>query len=404
MTRMLVVATVAATLRGFLLPFADHFRALGWTVDGMGHGAESCDGLRGRFDRLWDMNWSRNPLAARNLLSCRRKVRQIVERGQYGLVHVHTPVAAFVSRLALRGLRRQGRVKVVYTAHGFHFHRGNPRHRNFLFERMERTAGRWTDRLVVINGEDFASAERLRLVPKPHLMYMPGIGVDTSALTPDSVSQQEVAAIASELGLRADERYLLVVAELVANKRHADVLRALARLSDSGARPHLVLAGEGPLHQDLQRLAASLGLADRVHFLGFRRDVPALMRGSAAVVLASAREGLPRSVLEAMCLAVPVIGSDVRGTRDLLKEDAGLLTPPGDVDALAVACRRAVDRPDEMAQVGRRGHQRIKDYDLQKVIALHETLYADALQQPAPAVGPCGLQPCSWQHAGGRHP
>ena len=100
MTRMLVVATVAPTIRGFLLPFAEHYRNRGWRVDAIADSATSCPQCRESFDHVWDMNWSRNPLAPRNMLTCRRQIRSLVEREGYDLVHVHTPVAAFVTRFA----------------------------------------------------------------------------------------------------------------------------------------------------------------------------------------------------------------------------------------------------------------------------------------------------------------
>src|SRR4051794_29163723 len=117
-----MVATVPMTLRGFLLPFAEHFRARGCRVDGLARGITGdADCVRG-FDRVWDVDWSRNPLRLGQLFRTPAAIRELVVREGYDLVHVHTPIAAFLTRFALRGLRRQGRPRVIYTAHGFHFH------------------------------------------------------------------------------------------------------------------------------------------------------------------------------------------------------------------------------------------------------------------------------------------
>ena len=104
----------------------------------------------------------------------------------------------------------------------------------------------------------------------------------------------------------------------------------------------LLLAGDGPLEGEVKELSTSLGIQQQVKFLGFRRDIPELVRGATALVLASTHEGLPRSVMEAMCLGTPVIGSDIRGTQDLLRDDAGLLFPVGDVEALTTAMRESI--------------------------------------------------------------
>src|SRR5206468_12970628 len=102
----------------------------------------------------------------------------------------------------------------------------------------------------------------------------------------------------------------------------ADALAAFARLQDL-PQVHLALAGAGPLLDRMQRVAQSLGIAGRVHFLGHRRDVPELILASVATLLPSAREGLPRSCMESLCLGVPVIGTRIRGLHDLIAHGAG---------------------------------------------------------------------------------
>src|SRR6185369_15509616 len=108
-------------------PLARHFRSQGWRVDGLASGLSTHPGgcqpgnedlgrrWAGSFDRLWDVSWSRNPLNPRNLLSVPGQVRELVVQQGYDLVHVHTPVASFVTRLALRHLRRRGMPRVIYT-------------------------------------------------------------------------------------------------------------------------------------------------------------------------------------------------------------------------------------------------------------------------------------------------
>lgn len=184
MNRMLMATTVPETLRAFLLPFADHFTRLGWTVDAMARGASSSEECRRHFGTVHDVDWSRNPLDPRNLSAAIDRVRRVVEAGEYDLVHVHTPVAGFVTRMALRHLRDLGRPKVVYSAHGFHFHRGGHPMTNLAYRCLERMAGRWTDGLIVLNDEDFEAARRLKIVPEGRLHLVPGIGVDTKASVP----------------------------------------------------------------------------------------------------------------------------------------------------------------------------------------------------------------------------
>jgi glycosyltransferase involved in cell wall biosynthesis len=126
-------------------------------------------------------------------------------------------------------------------------------------------------------------------------------------------------------------------------------------------------------------MARKLGLAERVHFVGFRRDVPALVRASIATVLPSEREGLPRSVMESMCLGVPVIGTRIRGLGDLLSDGCGVLYEVGDVEQLAERLQWVIDHPAEAKGLAARARQRIAEYDVARVIEMHERLYARAL-------------------------
>jgi glycosyltransferase involved in cell wall biosynthesis len=137
--------------------------------------------------------------------------------------------------------------------------------------------------------------------------YMPGIGVDMERYRASTITGSSVDELRRELGVTRGDPVFTMVAEFIDRKRHEDLIRAFARMTD--ARSHLLLAGNGPLVPKMRELATTLGLGKRVHFLGFRDDIPTLMRASRAVLLVSAQEGLPRSVMEALCLEVPVIGT-----------------------------------------------------------------------------------------------
>ncbi len=335
MPKLLFVSTIAATLRGFLIPYVEHFRDLGWQVDGAAAGAAADPDCIEAFDSVFNVAWSRSPLRRENFLQAPSQIRAIVKNGAYDIVHVHTPLSAFLSRSALRRLRRRGHPKVIYTSHGFLFHPRGSKPHNLFYLTLEKIAGKWTDYLIVINQIDRRVAEEQKLVPPQRLRYMPGIGVDTDLYSPESVSMDAMQGIRKELGLQQEDRLFLMIAEFHPNKRHDDALHAL--LLTKNERIHIAFAGNGGTEQQIAGLAASLGLSSRVHFLGFRNDIPALIRASTATLLISDREGLPRSILESLSLGIPAVGSDIRGIRDLLQSGSGLLVPPGDRQGLANA-------------------------------------------------------------------
>jgi glycosyltransferase involved in cell wall biosynthesis len=377
MKKLLVVATVPETIRGFLLPWAEHFRAKGWKVDAMALDISTCTACIAAFDKVWDIQWSRNPIDPLNLVVAPRRIRQIVAQQHYDLVHVHTPVAAFVSRYALNPLRQKSALKVLYTAHGFHFHRGGSRLRNQLFVSLEKWAGNWTDELIVINQDDRKAALQYGIVPPNRLHTMPGIGLSLSHYSHQSASTKDSQRIRLELGLHPEDILFLTVAELIPRKRHADILRAIAQVQD--LKVHLMVAGDGPLFSDLNTLSQQLGIEQQVHFLGYRSDIPQLMGAARSTILVSQQEGLPRSVMESLAMGIPVIGSRIRGTEDLLSQGGGRLVEVGDIESIAQAIQWMADDPEQASQMGQQGREQAQQYDIANILALHDRLYTQTL-------------------------
>jgi glycosyltransferase involved in cell wall biosynthesis len=362
-----MATTVPSTLTAFLTPYADYFRGKGWRVDALSQGATPTAGLPEHFDSLFDVRWSRNPLAASNFGET-AKIRKIVREGGYDVVHVHTPVAAFITRLALRRLRSKLNVRVVYTAHGFHFHSGGRMFTNAAYRSLEQVAGCWTDRLVVMNEEDFEAARKYRIVEECRLRYMPGIGLDFSRYDKNRVTQEEIAGVRKELGLNDEDILYTMIAEFVPGKRHCDAIEALMLTG----RPniHMAFAGSGKLSGEMKTLAGDMGLTRRIHFLGTRSDIPRLLRASRALISTSEREGLPRSLMESACLGVPIIGAAARGVRDVVNPGRGLLYPVGDVLALRDALLRCADDPLPPAEPD-------PAWRIENLISLHEELYGE---------------------------
>lgn len=377
MKKLLIVTTIQRTLCDFLLPYGDYFRAKGWQVDAMANVRDPFPAAEKHFDHFYAVDWGRSPLDPHNFARAPRFVRELTLQQRYDIVHVHTPVAAFVARFALRGLRAAGQVKVVYTAHGFHFFKGNSKVKNGLFFALEKLAGRWTDRLVVLNHEDYDAALKYRIVPRENVTLMPGIGINLPRYSRGAVSDAQVAAVRREMQLMPQERYLLMTAEFNPGKRHRDAVKALARIEEP--RLHLAFAGQGPLFTDTITLARRCGVEKRCHFLGQRADVPALLKGAAAAVLPSEREGLPRSILEAMAMGTPAVGADVRGTRDLLAGGCGMLVPAGDVEALAHAFQAVFEAGASYRERVGRALEKVKNYNIERLQEMHEQLYAQLL-------------------------
>ena len=371
---LLVVTTIPGTMH-FLVPYVRHFRALGWRVDGAAHSL-SGDARAGEFEQVHDVPLSRSLKDVRGLVDGAMTLASILESG-YDIVHVHTPIASFVTRAMARRVPVTTRPAVVYTAHGFHFHREGHPLTNAVFRTAERVAGRWTDRLVVINDEDAAQATRYRLVPPSRLRHMHGIGVDTDWYSRAHVTAEASRVALQEVGVDPERPYFVTVGELNRNKRPTDVVKALSQMQER--TPALLFLGSGVERAAVTELAIQLGVADRV-VIAQVSDVRPFVAPAIALVQASKREGLPRSIMEALSLEVPVIASAARGSRELVGNDRGVVVPIGAVGEMAAAMDRLARDPKGRLAMGDRGRLlMVRRYDLQQLIKDHERLYDELL-------------------------
>ncbi|MGS0763274.1 glycosyltransferase [Syntrophomonas curvata] len=365
-------------MRAFLLPFASYFRNMGWTVDAASAGISSFDECVEAFDKVWEMQWSRTPLDFNNFFNAPKSIREIVRQEGYEIVHVHTPIAAFMTRWALRKERRNNKLKVIYTAHGFHFIKGTPFYKNLLFIILEKLAGNWTDYLVVINKDDQEAALKYRIVKETNLVYIPGIGIDSAYYNPNIISEDDLHEVRNEIGLDENDKYFLMVGEFNNNKCQTEAVKALYKLNKPGI--NLVFAGDGSTMVAVKDLSEYLGVWEKVYFLGHRNDIPRLIKGSIALLLTSRREGLPRCILEAMSLEVPIIATNIRGTRELLADGAGIFYQVGNIGELRNAMQYIIDNPEVAQEMGKAGRKQVLDqYELGKIIQMHEELYVRAL-------------------------
>jgi glycosyltransferase involved in cell wall biosynthesis len=186
-----------------------------------------------------------------------------------------------------------------------------------------------------------------------------------------------------ELGLGQDAFIACMVAIMRDKKGHEDLIAAVRPLLDTHPKLHVVMAGDGPLFGRIKGIVDSLGLAQRIHVLGFRTDVPNIFRGSDLFVLPTHQEALGQAFIEAMAAGLPVIGTHVDGVPELIEDNVnGLLVPPHDPVALRSAIARMIDDPALRHRLQREG-QRITERGFTVGDMAHETalFYRRALQE-----------------------
>lgn len=185
------------------------------------------------------------------------------------------------------------------------------------------------------------------------------------------------AAVSNELGIPDDTVFIGVVCRLIEQKGVCYGLRAFARVASGYPQAHLLVAGEGPLRTALENESAALGLQKRVHFLGWRGDIPALMAALDIFLMPSLWEGFGLVLLEAMAQAVPVIASRVSAIPEVVVDgETGLLVPARDVDALAAALENLLADKPLRQYMGLQGQDRLEtDFSAARMVDETAALY-----------------------------
>jgi glycosyltransferase involved in cell wall biosynthesis len=177
---------------------------------------------------------------------------------------------------------------------------------------------------------------------------------------PDTPLASRRHDLAAEWGFAPDDLVVGIVGRLVPVKGHRTLFEALAQLGDV-PKVKLAVVGTGVLEDELKALAAELGIADRVHFTGFRKDIPDIMQNLDVLCMASLSEALPYVILEASSYARALLTTEVGGLKTLLDHDeTALLVPPEDPDTMAVALRRLATDPDLVRRLGLAAYEMVR--------------------------------------------
>lgn len=297
-----------------------------------------------------------------------RALRQTLLREGFDVVHAHLPIPGALARIAARGLA----TRVVYTEHTLQdVYRAPSRWLNLA-------SYGWQDAVIAVSQRVRASAIA-RVGPSARVHVIPN-GVDL-----EQVAAEALLAPAPPPPRRPGATTWLVPASLTPVKGHDVLLAALARLGGLTGPPIDVwLAGEGPERKRIALAAAGLPAAIRVHLLGWRRDVYALMAASDAIALPSRGEGHPLALLEAASLGRPVVASAVGGIPEIVTPGGtGLLVAPEDPAALAAALQRLRVDPVLRQTLGAAAREEaVLRFDVRRSLRAVEALYERVAARP----------------------
>lgn len=237
------------------------------------------------------------------------------DESSWTFMHAHTPLGGVLTRIV--GLIAG--VPVMYTAHGFHFFKKSPKKNWLISFPVEWLMSWFTNTLITINEEDYKRAQKHMHAKRT--AFIPGVGVDIKGAlsVPNEVRNEVRVTYRQEFGLSDNDFAMLSVGELNANKNQILVLKAMLEIENKHL--HYFLAGIGQNEPDLKHFVEEQKLDDRVHFLGYRRDLTKLHYAFDLNVFPSFREGLALGGLESVVDGMYILGSDVRGIKDYILDD-----------------------------------------------------------------------------------
>lgn len=282
----------------------------------------------------------------------------IIKEEKVESVLCSTPIGGLLARIAAKIKNIK---PVIYAAHGFLFFNGAPFINRTVYRWEEMLLAHWTDTLITITQEDYKAAQRfkLRSGARPYLVH--GAGVNTGVKIEKSREEKR-----SELGIPDNAFVIVSAGELNKNKNNYVIIDALSLMNDKDV--YYILCGDGAEREHLANKAKSLGLEDRVIFLGYRTDVEEIMNCSDVFSMPSLREGLPRAIMEAMDLGLPCVCSKIRGAIDLIgNNEGGFLCSPKDAGEFSKSF--AILKNDEKLRksIGERNMSIVVDFSADKV-------------------------------------
>ncbi|MBD3178521.1 MAG: glycosyltransferase [Candidatus Latescibacteria bacterium] len=360
--RVLQLAGSVIATRHLLIPLMRRLRDCGYIVEAAASGdnRQAVNDITEEGFRFHRIGIKRN-ISLLNLAGSFFRIYRLLKREDFDIVHLHTPIAAFVGRFAAR---LAGVEKIIYTAHGFYFHENmNPVLRLF-HQFLEFMAGRLaTDLLFCQSMEDAETARYLRFLNPDRIIWI-GNGVDTGRFVPD-ISLG--SGLRKEIGIAPGSTVITFIGRTVREKGIVDLIHSYSSIMARFSESVLVVVGDSKTAGDrpdgviemLKHFVESENLGKRIIFLGFRKDIHRIMAATDIFVLPSYREGFPRTICEAMSCGVPVIATDIRGCREAVDHsETGLLFNPGSRSELSKALEDLLTHRGIRIRMGENGRKK----------------------------------------------
>lgn len=367
MKRALFIAHVDSFHRNFNIPYIRRLQHCGYEVSIISSGN---DDFKDIVNEKVCVSFARAPIKLQNIKAL-LSLHTIFYNTYYDLIYIATPIAGAICRIALFGVKRG---RVVYSAHGYSFYKGNSKLLNYLYRFIEKILSRSTDCIFTMNKEDYNATIRNKFNCR-EVYNVNGVGIDTRKFEPCSIDEKEKLRL--QFGYSLDLFILIYPAELSTRKNQIFLLCVLRKLIALGENKiKLLLLGSGNNEAAYKKYVKENMLEAYVEFLGYRNDVYKFLRVADVLFASSLNEGLPINMIEALSSGLPVVASRVRGHVDLIEDGYnGFLFGLQDEDqAIKSISMLKYDR-DLYKSISHNALESSRKYDITKVINEYDKIW-----------------------------
>ncbi len=301
------------------------------------------------------------------------EIKEILERENFDVVHTHDSKAGIIGRCAAWNAKRRVPV-VVHTVHGQAFHRYEKEWKNFIYKFLERFAAKHCHQIYAVAQAMIDQCVAAKIAPaKKYRVIYSGMDIEKflNAVPEDNLREQ--------LGIPAGAKVIGSVARLFPLKGYEDFIPCALQLARRYNDLHFLIVGDGIMRNEINQRITQAGLAERFHFSGLVAPDQVYRYIALMNVLwhLSVREGLPRSVVQALAGGKPAIGYQLDGTPEvILNDETGYCVPERDLGAVMENTIKILDSPELAAQMGKRGRELTRDkFDWHKMSDILEAEY-----------------------------
>ena len=361
------VLYTANTFRHLLLCHRPYIKYLSsnFIVDTACNDNEYLGGVRKYYNVLIE----RKPFKINNIKSI-FVMKKIIEEEKYDLIHVNTPMGAAVTRLALIKYKKNNDVKVIYTAHGFHFFKGAPLINYLLYYPIEKILSKYTDVIITMNEEDYNFAKKHF---KTRIEYIPGIGFDKSKFS-EKIDTNKLNRIKKENNISDNDYVISYVAEISNRKRQVYLIKTLKKYKFTNEK--ILLIGDISNSKRIIKYIKKYKLENYIRLIDFNDDILYYLTMSNLVLSVSKQEGLPLNIMEAMYLEKPIIVTNCRGNRDLITNNKnGLVISLNSKKELIDSIMYIKNNPKVGEKLGKRNKKIINKYSIDNVLDIMKRIY-----------------------------